>query len=117
MPMQATLARAGPSDSGGRRLLRFMQHLCSALETRARSLAFEEQAETLAELPTEREPRRRIAQPADGKLRMDSPPTVRQPPKEGRPNPTVALERDLPALRKAKQAIQRKLQTQTGPRP
>jgi hypothetical protein len=88
-----------------------MQHLCSALEPERARLLLMSGMKPWPSYHTEREPHRRIAQPADDKLRLDSPPTVRQPPKEGRPDPPVALERGLPALHKTKQAIQRKLQT------
>jgi hypothetical protein len=88
--MRATPARAETSDSNQRDMNSLHAASMLSFGTRVRSLALDEQDETLAEPPTEREPRRRIAQPADGKLRPDSLPTVRQPPKEGRPNPPVA---------------------------
>jgi hypothetical protein len=74
---------------------------------------FQSTGRNLAKLLTEREPRRRIAQPAEGKLNCDSLPTVRQPPKEGRLNPPVASERRQALPHETKRAIQRRLQALT----
>jgi hypothetical protein len=86
------------------RLLRFMQHLPEALEPKQAHLSSERMT-NLAKTATEREPRRRIAQPADDEPGRDSSPTVRQPPKEGRPNPPAALDRWSAVPHETKRAI------------